>query len=83
MRSFADDDLDKTLEEYARLLRNQPKFNKDDEPLILVAQGLKQAVNDLLCSGKRQKEIEVMGRLVYEHIVGEAIAGSKQRENHF
>ena len=33
--------------------------------------------------GSEQKEIEVMGRLVYEHIVGEAIAGSEQRENHF
>ena len=46
-----------------------------------MTQGLKQAVMDLLGSG--QKEIEVMGRLVYEHIVGEAIAGSEQRENHF
>ena len=47
-----------------------------------MTQGLKQAVMDVLI-GSEQKEIEVMGRLVYEHIVGEAIAGSKQRENHF
>jgi hypothetical protein len=46
-----------------------------------VTQGLKQAVMDLLGSG--QKDIEVMARLVYEHIVGEAIGGSEERENHF
>ena len=75
MKSCSINDQNEALQDFARLVRNKLQPNKDDQLLTLVTQGLKQAVLSL--GGSGQKFIEVMARLVYKYIVGEAIGGDQ------